>query len=414
MDNFYEQLIKIFPDECVKEHNLILYDPIFTRAINGMTPQPVPNIKTLEKYRIDYLIIFDTEFYTINDPDNDLKEKLGFIVKGENTNTVYFVRECSLLILERNYDIEFKIAEWTIKAFIDLDFDSSEIYKKVHNLRELGFENLSFQILGRDFLTVSDNFDKNFEKNLKYKNNEILTKGDFINRLKNKTGKELTEKNYYKYSYFPYLKNDKELVTYYDTIKNTYVNDELVKERMLNKDQSKNFLNLLNKYKNKISYLYKGENDLIAFNNTFKIFNNYIGKKYIDKVMYFENKYDMIYFNGMSHVLFDSAQLKKTCDGIFLSNFFKRLYKIKKKDNIYSETYKIFYLFIYGVVIKGQEHNPNFDTLCTFLTVLVINIAIYMIFNKNTIQSNEFIDLYINLSNQKGEIIEKTYKLKKD
>ena len=414
MSTFYNDLMKIIPQNLVIEHNIVLNDPILTVGINGMIKKPVPTTTSNPQYSVDYLLIFDIEFYTISSPKDDLRKALGLVTKVSETDKAHFVREYSMLVLERKYDFKKNIMVWIIKSTINFDVDSGTFYQSIFNARKnKNLSNLSAQMLGTKFLTTSNNFGQNLSTNVKKRNIKILDESGFISGL-NIIGVKANEKNYLNFSYYPTLQKDKELLNYYDALKNTYVNDQMVLGRMLNKQQTIDFFNLFNAYKYKISFLHKGENDLNAINNTFKLFNDKLDVvNYFDAVIDFENTYDIAYFNGMSHILFGSAQLKATCDGVFLGNFFGNLQKIREQT-IYKDIYEKFYEFVVGIM-KKTAHDPTYDALCTFLSVLIINIAIYIVFNKNTLKSTAFWDLYVNMTQGKtggGNYFEKYVKYK--
>lgn len=389
--SFYTDLLQIIPKQCITIYDLDLNDPLLTEAINGMIANPK---QYNPMYMIKYLIIFDTEFYTIKDTTTNLRKELGLITKLPDINTAHFVRQLSMLVLERQIDNSKQLSVWwKIKVSIDFDFQSGLLYAKLAGLRKM-YPNLSVQMLGEQFLTVSNSFNNNLSWLLNKKQINMDKKG-FINKLA-LINKDANNNNYLNYSYFANLNGDKDLIGYYDSVKIAYINDPVVKNRMLDDSASIAFLNLINskQYRSNISFLYKGDGDLHAMNNSYKLFNDKFTGNDIDFVIEFKNTYDMVYFNGMSNVLFDSAKLEAQCDNIYDGTMITKLIEFRK-NSPYSQVVANFANLVTSIKSSGKAHNPAYDTLCTFLTVLIINLALYIVFNiKNKNKSEELLKLY--------------------
>lgn len=130
-----------------------------------------------------------------------------------------------------------------------------------------------------------------------------------------------------------------------------YWDDIHVKERMI-KEREFWFLELFAKISHQTLFLIKGERDLIAIKNIYRLF---LGS---DKFININHKYDIEVFNGMSHTVFGSSQLEATYKGLsrlpqFMDNktFFK---KIEQETGV-------------------TAHNPLTDSYFTLTVAIIMN-----------------------------------------
>ncbi len=165
-----------------------------------------------------------------------------------------------------------------------------------------------------------------------------------------------------------------------------YWKDSMVKQRLINKKDAVQFIDILHDI-GKYSYLVvKGRRDLDALNNTYMMVNN-TNKTYLQ----FNYMYDVETFNGLSGIHYKGAKLETTYQGMI-------------QEKIYKEHAKSFF----DKLIKdiGEDaHNPLVDALFTIVVGATINLIINDYYgnqkggqiNKYLLNSQKYLNQYIKL-----------------
>lgn len=389
---FLDDLDKILDDNIQKKYNICLDDKMITKAIDGMLPDP--NINMNSSYQLNYLILFDIEFYTLI---NNNISKFGFIPNDENDKVCQLIREFAMLILERIQTEDDHY--WILKRSIFFNTNNEFIYKTLYFMRQnyaksclnnklLMIGGPYLRMLSRYFMTVDDDYDKEFDENIILTGSHIRTKDEFIQKIKQCMNVNITNENYLAYSDHRYYMTDYDLAKYHDSVMGTYINNKAVKNRELGAIQMLNVLKLLKQYQKQLVVVYKGGSDIKAINNTYRIFNwideyDYYDGKFHQVVsnyrvntgidIIFSNTYDLVYFNGMSHILYQSAKLGNTCNNMLSSRFYQSIIKSNHNNGI--ESFKE----IVSMLNNKNPHDPNYDVLCTLIVAILINLSLLSI-----------------------------------
>ena len=385
--------------------NIKLSDPLFTVAIDAILPTPIPN-KNLD-YRIDYLVIFDIEFHLVT--SKNIRENLGF-EPFEEKDTAPFIREFAFLVLERKYVST--IHYWEIATQYSIDIDSYYFMTVFSWLRtKTNNKTINVHLPDRKFMTVSNEFDTIIQSNKR--DNFIKRLAELNNNIK------INENNISSYARHDFYKNDPQLINYHDSALIAYHSDSDVKSRQVPADIMYTLLEHFTNSKSKICLLYKGSNDRKALNNTFRLLhlvkefnyqtptqsqsqspqNGQFAKKVIFsqipfnlKVeMKFPNVYDMVYLNGICHILFGNARLGENCKKILETRYFQTIQEIRG----YTTGFQNLHEFVSN--LQGRAHEPLYDTVCTLIVVLIVNMSTYISFNENYKDLREFHQVFANL-----------------
>lgn len=383
-----------------KDINLELNNEILTRAIDAILPDP--NLNSNPYFQINHLVLFDVEFYTLINPEIS---QFGFIANDDANKIAHLVRELTLLILERVYKESNHF--WIVRKMLFLNTNNEYLYKTLYFIRQnyakiLGNTKYNLQkeqltirgpylrMLSRYFMSVdSDEYDKNLE--LKLQNNQIKNKEQFIQRLCDNINNDITGENYLGYSDHRYYYGDQNLIKYHEAIMSGYINNSHVKKRELSAFETLRIFKLFKLYEKKITVVYKGDSDIKAINNTYRLFDwidkyNYdVNGKFQSSVLSynfdkrleinFQNIYDIAYFNGMSHILYKSAKLSVTCNNMISSIFYKRI--VEESTDIGMGSFKMLVS-----LLKGRKpHDPSYDVLCTLIVVIIINLSSLLTFS---------------------------------
>lgn len=406
MSNFIKDLDSILSsnDNVQKELNLELNNKILTKAIDAMLPYPGTidlNFNSNSNFYINNIVIFDIEFYTLINPGIS---QFGFIACDDTNKIANLVREITMLILERTHTGEHYY--WTIKKLIFFNINNEFLYKTLYFIRQ-NYAKFSKNLLSKDSLVIRGPYlrmlskyfmtinveEYNSELESKLQNNQIKNKEQFINKLRKIVNENINSENYLGYSDHRYYYTDHDLMKYHDAVMSTYINNSDVKNRELSALQTLNIFKLFESYKKKICIVYKGDSDIKAINNTYRLFDwidryNYdskIGRFLSSAFSYdvnnkleiiFPNTYDLAYFNGMSHVLYKSAKLSVTCQNMISSNFYKRM--IKNNQDIGMKSIK----YLVSMLDNGRAHDPNYDVISTLIVVIIINLSIISVFTE--------------------------------
>lgn len=132
---------------------------------------------------------------------------------------------------------------------------------------------------------------------------------------------------------------------------NLYWNDPLVKSRLINNNQSKNFIDILLKLSKKSMCVIKGQTDLYVIKNHFYLLNN---KEFPTSFKYL---YDIQVFNTLSHIYFSSSKLEVTAKSF-----------IEKKD--FPKDFDF-------LLDNLKAHNPVSDSIYTFCVCYYINMLLF-------------------------------------
>ena len=372
-----------------KKYDIRLNDAILTKAIDALLPDPF-------NFQINYLILFDIEFYTLI---NNAISKFGFIATDDTNKVCNLVREFTILVLERTKTDNDHY--WTLKRSVFFNINNEYFYKALYFIRQnhaksyvlnksLSIGGPYLRMLSRYFMTVDDEYDTELD-------NKLLTckitmnKDQFVQKLNQKVNNNTTTitDNYLAYSDHRYYMGDHDLTKYHDSVMSTYVNNNAVKKRELTALQTLKFFKLLKLYEKKISVVHKGQSDIKAINNTYKLFD-WIEKydcndgKFRDTVssyqvdsdleITFQNAYDLVYFNGMSHVLYKSAKLSITCHKMVTSQFYKHFIENNTSTGVQS------FKEIIALLDGKNPHDPNYDVLCTLIVVILIHLSTLSVF----------------------------------
>lgn len=143
--------------------------------------------------------------------------------------------------------------------------------------------------------------------------------------------------------------NLQELVLYQNKI---YWDDPLVKERTLNLQQAKEFLNLFLSLSNKSIFVLKGQSDIKVIKNQYFSFFNIV------KHNIFKNIYDIELFNGFSNFFFGRATLEKTFIGLTELPIYKQC------------------AFFNKYISNLKAHNPVSDSFYTIVVAVIINLVL--------------------------------------
>lgn len=251
---------------------------------------------------------------------------------------------------------ENKIKQNEKKIFISQHIDN---IIDIHNLNNTNLFNKTVD-------TVKTNILKNelFKK--------LLSNDDKINcivlfdQLKNKedviknAGKLKKILEQINYNLFPVLLSDgyKKII---EKQKKLYYDDSLVINRSLSIIQEKEFLNNFKHLLEQSYVVVKGQRDMIAMHNTFKLVFN-IKKSNLS----FNHFYNIEIFNQLSQNIYGSAQLGKTYEGL-------------SSDPMYVKHIKPFFD---SINLIGKSHNPLVDAMYTIIVAIIVNMALNHYFVK--------------------------------
>lgn len=373
-------LLKIKPD--IKNYltNLmkIKSKPNFVQVDNSKLNMALTNIGGHH----DIILTFDIEFQTaLLDDDKFTSDK-----KFKNMNAISFCQEFGMIIFLRDYtNTWYFVGSFMINFQNVSKYNISPKFIKMTMSTYMSVSSTNEKLLKQNEskIIISNQIDKIFN-DIKYLNSVkkfIINHELFINILSdesqqqvimlfdkvsngininfnlNKIKKILDQINYNLYENFVSKK-------YKDIIveqKRIYHNDKNVIDRTLTNNEEKYFME---NFKNILDYSYivvKGQRDMSALHNTYKLIFNVKKSK-----LNFSHFYNIEIFNQLSQNIYGSAQLEKTFIG--LSN-----------DVIYKKNVRPFFR---KLNITGKSHNPLIDSLYTLVVAIIVNMALNNYFVK--------------------------------
>jgi hypothetical protein len=327
-----------------------------------------------DKSGVDTLLAFDAEFYAALIQENkDNVELVSTFSPSKNTAVYNFVREFGMLIFTRHFD-KTNVSSWGYYGKVIFNVPLQEVLKS--NM----FVDKDLKIVRPKFATTTKDTKNNMiDKMTEYFN--ILNKDPlkYYNRAETKKENNAIGGDYM--FHYDYKVGNNPLPAIHNEINRLYHSDPEVKKRTLSKNKVVSFISFLDetskyRYEKGVQFasVVKGKMDFVALTNTYRLLDsNYSG------YLSFDKNYDIQSFNKMSQMLYGNAKLETTCEGVVNSSFLKNFFKQHKGEY----GVKAFEEFVNYWKSSNSAHDPIWDSACTFLTAVILNMGLYDVFKED-------------------------------
>lgn len=276
-----------------------------TRTIDKITDYRLSSVLDIIANYKKIIICFDLEFQNTNYNLNNEN-----YITSNGSNSYSFIREFGLLAF-------IKKKSWYYIGNIILNFPNLTYLVDLEYIRYTSLTYSSVTKNTEKLMSINDNM---------FKDSPKIIFETYPNTCNNN--------------------NLRELVLYQNKI---YWNDPLVKERILDIPQAKDFLNLFLSLSDNSIFVLKGQSDIKVIKNQYFSFFNVI------KHEIFKNIYDIELFNGFSNFFFGRATLEKTFIGLTQLPIYKKC------------------TFFDKYISNLKAHNPVSDSFYTIIVAVIIN-----------------------------------------